>query len=643
MGIFSGLKRALGVSDDYEEEDDLEGMDSNYRTPYVNPFKKEDDRVTDLSTLTPKEDAPLVVNEPQAVAEVEEKLPDGVFDGIITIINGNLPEFVRDCIDIEKERKAVYVAMGPQFRDYVRNLRRTSLDEARQQWVEERTRLTTKISQTEQRADEAVKKASEIKDRLMSEERQRRAIVERSHDLEARIADLEAQHEQAQLQNKGLLNKMKVLQLQVDEAQKDAEEVTRLSALVNEQRQQLIAANNNEVRMAELSTENENLRADIEALKQSQDTTAIEEEFKGKMEVANALMNELRATAKQKEQEVASLAEKFRLANEEIETLQHELAAAQKDLEIAAEVQETIEQFEEYKIKKDAEVEALKTKLADVQTVDNEASEAAKQQLAESAKQIIDVKQQLAESKQQLTDSKLENNRLLMRMAELETKLMAARNDGEAQLKQLREELEASRTEGNGEVAMLTDKLKDANAERLTLQKQLDAAQATISELKETNHTHDVNLAKQIDSLKSQLQKAVERMESAEAKVDEMTQEQTKTNAEIKSLKADNMAMKVHERNLKDNIADRDAEIAELRKKLAEGGVALPNDMGSDSEVAYRADSAMVSAIDDIDDIDWLMPSPPSEPEPELEPEPEPKTKAEKQKTDIGDAQMSLF
>ena len=122
-----------------------------------------------------------------------------------------------------------------------------------------------------------------------------------------------------------------------------------------------------------------------------------------------------------------------------------------------------------------------------------------------------------------------------------------------------------------------------------------------------------------------------------------MTQEQTKTNAEIKSLKADNMAMKVHERNLKDNIADRDAEIAELRKKLVEGGVALPNDMGSDSEVVYRADSAMVSAIDDIDDIDWLMPSPPSEPEPELEPEPEPKTKAEKQKPDIGDAQMSLF
>ena len=622
MGLFNGLKRALGLSDDYEEEDDLEGMDSNYRTPYVNPFKKGDDTVTDLSSLAPREEASVVVNEPQPVAEVEEKLPDGVFDGIITIINGNLPEFVRDCIDIEKERKAVYVAMGPQFRDYVRNLRRSSLDEARQQWVDERTRLTSKISQTELRAEEAVKKANEIKDRLMSEERQRRAIVERAHDLEARIADLEAQHEQDQLQNKGLLNKVKVMQLKADEAQKDAEEITRLSALVNEQRRQLMEANDAEVRMAELSTENENLRADIEELKQKADTTAIEDEYKSKMEVTNALINQLRTAAAQKEQEVVALTEKFRLANEEIENLQNELAEAHKDLEIAAEVQETIEQFEEYKIKKAAEVENLKAQLASAQTADNEAVEAQKKQVA---------------------DIRLENNRLLMRITELEMKLQSARNDGEAKLKELQSQYEASKAGEKGEIEALTDKLKDAQTQRVAMQNKLAAAEATIAELRESNNSRSVSLANQIDSLKTQLKKAVERMEAAEAKVDSMTEAQAKTNAELKTLKADNMAMKVHERNLKDNIADRDREIAELRKSLAEGGVALPNEVGSDAEVVLNVDNAAVSAIDDIDDIDWLMPSPPSEPEPEPAPEPVVKEEKHKSNSDIGDAQMSLF
>ncbi len=622
MGLFNGLKRALGLSDDYEEEDDLEGMDSNYRTPYVNPFKKGDDTVTDLSSLAPREEASVVVNEPQPVAEVEEKLPDGVFDGIITIINGNLPEFVRDCIDIEKERKAVYVAMGPQFRDYVRNLRRSSLDEARQQWVDERTRLTSKISQTELRAEEAVKKANEIKDRLMSEERQRRAIVERSHDLEARIADLEAQHEQDQLQNKGLLNKVKVMQLKADEAQKDAEEITRLSALVNEQRRQLMEANDAEVRMAELSTENENLRANIEELKQKADTTAIEDEYKSKMEVTNALINQLRTAATQKEQEVMALTEKFRLANEEIENLQNELAEAHKDLEIAAEVQETIEQFEEYKIKKAAEMESLKAQLASLQTADNEAVEAQKKQVA---------------------DIRLENNRLLMRITELEMKLQSARNDGEAKLKELQSQYEASKAGEKGEIEALTDKLKDAQTQRVAMQNKLAAAEATIAELRESNNSRSVSLANQIDSLKTQLKKAVERMEAAEAKVDSMTEAQAKTNAELKTLKADNMAMKVHERNLKDNIADRDREIAELRKSLAEGGVALPNEVGSDAEVVLNVDNAAVSAIDDIDDIDWLMPSPPSEPEPEPAPEPVVKEEKHKSNSDIGDAQMSLF
>ena len=622
MGLFNGLKRALGLSDDYEEEDDLEGMDSNYRTPYVNPFKKGDDTVTDLSSLAPREEASVVVNEPQPVAEVEEKLPDGVFDGIITIINGNLPEFVRDCIDIEKERKAVYVAMGPQFRDYVRNLRRSSLDEARQQWVDERTRLTSKISQTELRAEEAVKKANEIKDRLMSEERQRRAIVERAHDLEARIADLEAQHEQDQLQNKGLLNKVKVMQLKADEAQKDAEEITRLSALVNEQRRQLMEANDAEVRMAELSTENENLRADIEELKQKADTTAIEDEYKSKMEVTNALINQLRTAATQKEQDVMALTEKFRLANEEIENLQNELAEAHKDLEIAAEVQETIEQFEEYKIKKAAEMESLKAQLASLQTADNEAVEAQKKQVA---------------------DIRLENNRLLMRITELEMKLQSARNDGEAKLKELQSQYEASKAGEKGEIEALTDKLKDAQTQRVAMQNKLAAAEATIAELRESNNSRSVSLANQIDSLKTQLKKAVERMEAAEAKVDSMTEAQAKTNAELKTLKADNMAMKVHERNLKDNIADRDREIAELRKSLAEGGVALPNEVGSDAEVVLNVDNAAVSAIDDIDDIDWLMPSPPSEPEPEPAPEPVVKEEKHKSNSDIGDAQMSLF
>ena len=406
MGFFNKLKSALGYSDsEYDEDDELDGFNPAHRTPYVNPFKK-DETMPDLSDLEqPAEAAPTAVAEVKSapVAEVEEKLPDGVFDGIITIINGNLPEFVRDCIDIEKERKAVSVAMGPKFRDYVLNLRRTSLEEARTQWIDERNALTGKLAQSNQRADEAVRKASEIKDRLMSEERQRRAIVERSHDLEARIADLEAQHEQEQLQNKGLLNKIKVMQLQVTDSQKDAEEITRLNKLINDQRTRLAKIVDLEAQIAELNAENDSLKQQLDEMQQSAEAQEIADEYKSKMEVANALINELRSTAAAKEQEAKALSEKLVVATNEITGLQDDLKAAQEELEIAAEIQEKIEQFEVIKERKDAEIRNLRNQLAQSKDADAAAA-SANSALAQSRSECDALKAQLAELQKKVAE-----------------------------------------------------------------------------------------------------------------------------------------------------------------------------------------------------------------------------------------------
>lgn len=406
MGFFNKLKSALGYSDsEYDEDDELDGFNPAHRTPYVNPFKK-DETMPDLSDLEqPAEAAPTAVAEVRSapVAEVEEKLPDGVFDGIITIINGNLPEFVRDCIDIEKERKAVSVAMGPKFRDYVLNLRRTSLEEARTQWIDERNALTGKLAQSNQRADEAVRKASEIKDRLMSEERQRRAIVERSHDLEARIADLEAQHEQEQLQNKGLLNKIKVMQLQVTDSQKDAEEITRLNKLINDQRTRLAKIVDLEAQIAELNAENDSLKRQLDEMQQSAEAQEIADEYKSKMEVANALINELRSTAAAKEQEAKALSEKLVVATNEITGLQDDLKAAQEELEIAAEIQEKIEQFEVIKERKDAEIRNLRNQLAQSKDADIAAA-SANSALAQSRSECDALKAQLAELQKKVAE-----------------------------------------------------------------------------------------------------------------------------------------------------------------------------------------------------------------------------------------------
>lgn len=569
MGFFDKLKSAMGYSgNDYDEDDELDGFNPSHRTPYVNPFKKEDP-VPDLSDLeaAPGQDSAAVTEVKAApVAEVEEKLPDGVFDGIITIINGNLPEFVRDCIDIEKERKAVSIAMGPQFRDYVLNLRRNSLEEARRQWIDERNTLNQRLNQSNQRADEAVRKATEIKDRLMSEERQRRAIVERSHDLESRISELEAQHEQDQLQNKGLLNKIKVMQLQVTDLQKDAEEIARLNAVVNEQRQKLMSAAELETRSAEYEAEISSLKLSVAQWQAKASDNSLEQEFKEKMEVANALINELQSAAAAKEKETKTLAEKLRVSGEEIGSLQEELKSAREELEIAAEIQEKIEQFEVIKQKKDAEIASLSKKLAEADT--------------SAASGMEKVNASLRESQMQADELRSEN-------------------------------------------AALKQQLKSVKDESLA---------------------HNVDLANQIDALNKKLDSKDMSLAKCKAELEDALKQSEKLIDATNKYKSDNMVLDVQVKNLKANIKDRDSELRELRSMLEENGMHVGDvvadykhdaDSGSD-------DVAVVSAIDEIDNIDWLMPSPPSEPEPETEPVAEAEER-KKHQHDIGSAQMSLF
>lgn len=567
MGFFDKLKSAMGYSgNDYDEDDELDGFSPSHRTPYVNPFKKEDP-VPDLSDLaadtTPE---PTAVAEVGAapVAEVEEKLPDGVFDGIITIINGNLPEFVRDCIDIEKERKAVSIAMGPQFRDYVLNLRRNSLEEARRQWVDERNILNQRLNQSNQRADEAVRKATEIKDRLMSEERQRRAIVERSHDLESRISELEAQHEQDQLQNKGLLNKIKVMQLQVDDLQKDAEEIARLNAVVNEQRQKLIEAADLEAKTAEYSAEISALKSAVEQWKAKATDDAVEQEFKKKMEVANALINDLQSTAAAREKENKSLAEKIRLSGDEISSLQEELKSAHEELEIAAEIQEKIEQFEKIKEKKNAEIASLRKQLAE----------------AEAA------------------------------------------------------------AAGFGKI---NDSLRESQSQADALRAENESLKQQIETLNSENLAHNVELANQIDALNKKLDNKDKALAKSRSELADALKQAEKLSDDTNKYKSDNMVLDVQVKNLKANIKDRDAEIRELRSMLEEKGVEVGDvNIEHSRQTGDNDDVAVVSAIDEIDNIDWLMPSPPTEPEPEPEPLAEPEER-KKPQHDIGSAQMSLF
>ena len=90
MSFFGGLKRALGWSGDDEENED-----------YIS-YESSSDKQVALQGMKEETEA----NE-SVVLDFSDEIPEGVFDGLIEIVNANLSPMVLKCLDVEAEKKVV--------------------------------------------------------------------------------------------------------------------------------------------------------------------------------------------------------------------------------------------------------------------------------------------------------------------------------------------------------------------------------------------------------------------------------------------------------------------------------------------------------------------------------------------------------
>ena len=350
MSFFGGLKRALGWSGDDEENED-----------YIS-YESSSDKQVALQGMKEETEA----NE-SVVLDFSDEIPEGVFDGLIEIVNANLSPMVLKCLDVEAEKKLMYEALGPKFSAFVKETRERSLEMARQEWNREKGALNGKIEDFKSRCDAAENEMREMKAMKMSEDRQKMALKERLRNLEDQIARAEAEKEQYDLENKSLLNKLKVSQVRSEANEEAEKEIVELKAEIARMKAQ----------QAEPASE------DV--------AKELEEEYKSKMEVNNALINDLRAEAAknkellaESEGEVAELKAKLVELEEksanvdkvvaeadeekakltaELEETANELKAAKAEIEEMAEnlsvlddIQEQLEKVGEFKKKKEEEV-----------------------------------------------------------------------------------------------------------------------------------------------------------------------------------------------------------------------------------------------------------------------------------------------
>ena len=705
MGFFNGIKRAFGFSDNGDEHDDeLDGIDGRAaRSPYVNPFRN------DTSPAERHDSEPTVerVESARKQAQPSPSVSAEVEEGIV-------PRSKHEAV------KKAQQAAQEKVQQVVSEAASAGSAKVPSALIDDIASVLS--AHLGNMPATAVANDSPLRERLKDSENQRRALQTRYNTLTERVASLEGDIEHLEVERKALQNKLKVAQVQ--------------SGAVGDS-------------SVEAQVEN------------------IATEYKEKMEVTNALLNEIRSEAARKTQEVEELRQKLDEAQtastmgaKELAELKEQVAALEKqtaeqeakiaadakahadaiaekdaliasmkdeasasasakEKEMMAEMEDMLKDVEDFKQKKIDEMEALKQSVAEANKATDEAKEQlllAQNEKTKLTKQVADLNRRMADTVERhnrrdvnvanqidhLKEKLKESERNLAERIEalgksedvvaaltkerdslaLESQNTAKdyellrkeyegaklvheeiREESELAKKQIEElnqnkaSLATSVEEKDAEIASLLQKLKDSEAAQVEaekmaqFEKDMSALEKEMTALKAENaQLHQANsvLEQTIDTLSLQQQSlndlANELILQAEEQPEE---EQLIEDLEPPVAEEPSVEMEKAEDSAPVSADEVVAEVEEAEKTpveelpLADEEVPMEAETEAAPEPAEAATSDFGEEIDDfLDDIDWLVPSPPSNKKPQP-PEPEPEPVPERKKPDS--RQMSLF
>ena len=526
MSFFGGIKRVFGMSDD--DADELEGYEFESGATKEPEAKNENNDVVNFSD--------------------NGEIPEGVFDGLIEVINSNLSPLVLKCLDVEAEKKYLYEALGPRFSDFVKTTREKSLSAAREEWDKEKLEMKKKIEDFKTRCTTAESEMNDMKAVKMSEDRQRLALKERVRKLEDRVAEVEAEKEQRDLENKSLLNRLKVLQVRNGDSDDVEKEIQSLLSQIEDLKKQLSEAETAQVVVDD--SKNDELQAELE---------------KAKADLATA---------------------------------QQELANATESLAMLDEIQAQLVLVEEFKKNKEEEITGLKERCA---SLEKEAQEA-KKAVAESTQvQIDELKAEkekaCAELQQQISDLQREKANALFALKE-ETELREQIAQLELDAKASAEKMAALVQENSDTLEVLHKRDELVQEQKALLNENAESIESLKAELEEAKS--------QVTSLKEAYDKELNELKSAEA-----TQVQ-KFQAEIAELQAKlNVKGELDDLLVDDDLRAAveetfDAPVKDIDfdafSTIEEDVAALEEGDGFIVRGASDAESK------EVDNIDWLFP-----------------------------------
>lgn len=220
MSILSSFKKALGFPDEYDDDfSDLDELDEEEKNDILPKKSKrhhtsaQESETSDEKPADAKQAATETTSQESADTGIEPingGLAGEIFDAVIELFNATQPDFVRDCLSIESQRayllNHIDSAVKAKLESEVDNARR----QGERQWDSEKQKINNDVEKLKSEYYSLKQQREEFQSAQLSAARQKRALGERIHDLELQVKTLEAEKEQFQLENRSMVNKLRV-------------------------------------------------------------------------------------------------------------------------------------------------------------------------------------------------------------------------------------------------------------------------------------------------------------------------------------------------------------------------------------------------------------------------------------------------
>lgn len=349
MALFNNIKRALGFGSEVDDDDEFDGIDAT-----VHPLSQHKDfhqSEAACDDKTESVDSPAL----DAASPVDSStIHLMIFDGVVKIFNDALPEFIKESVDPEAQRRYLYNALDDSVKDYLKRADDEARRRNRSSWERERQRLEADNKSLADKIKSLEEKGEEGRKQQLSAERQKRALAERVHDLESRIATLEADKEQYELENKSLLNKLRLTALQAEDA-----DVSIPQSDDDGLKQQFDEISQ---KYAEATNDIEQLKAKAAiADEMINNLNAKASEAVERREIAERALADMTEARDVAATQAAQLQEKLTVSSKELATTLEEFEEAKEAMMAIDEIQEQLSHFEDIKEAKDKRISELGT------------------------------------------------------------------------------------------------------------------------------------------------------------------------------------------------------------------------------------------------------------------------------------------